>query len=180
MPNNSTQHLHLSAIGLPPTIIEPLHIQLQERGVIVQMHAYHTLPDLIRGMMTTLPHVVLFHATTPSSDLEAALAFTERTFPDLPRLLLAQDAHKSTWSGQSVLPWSPSSVQEVVDTILAMALGPADGNQRARRTRIMQQIEKSLHALANIEQQLGASNIPAELHASRQYLQQLQRELRNL
>jgi hypothetical protein len=177
MPLTTNQYLQLTSYGLSELVVNQLSEALSAKDFVVQVQQVGQPAEMIRSMVNSLPHLVLFGVDKPGAGLSAALGFIERTFPDVPVLLLSEETLPKPMAGQNVRALQP--ISSLAEEISRKATAPQTGDQRARRLRIMQQIDKNLSAIAEMEQLLGASNLPVELFASRRYLEQLQAMMRS-
>lgn len=171
------QHLHLTTLHLPAQLTQDLQAGLKSLGFAVQIRTEGHTTDLIRSLVEQMPHAVLAYLPPDAAQIAPPLSFIERTFPDLPVVLLAEAKPAQLADRFQVLsPQTP--LEQLLACIVQQVAARPAGDQRARRTRIMQQINQSLQALADLTLVLGVNHVPPEVVASRRYLERLQDSLR--
>jgi hypothetical protein len=176
MQQTSIKHLRLILFGVDSSLTDQIDQELHTRSIQLHLHQTSDHAELIRSLVDGLPHLVLFGTRLDAQQVEAASGFIQRTFPDLPVLMLASpETSKVNHPYPSV---SAEPRHEVLNMIYAQVNRPTQETARSRKTRIMQQIDKSRQAIDQLEQQLGRGDLAIELLQSKRYLERLQAELR--
>lgn len=178
MQQASPKHLRIILFGVNDSLVDHIDQYLRSRNVQPHLHCVTTQNDLIHNLIDGLPHLVLLGSGLEPNQQKTAITFIERTFEGLPTLLLTANSSQC----EAIHLDCPSIAEHPTDNLLAVIFAQANRSshdtKRSRKTRIMQQIDKSMRAIDQLEQQLGRGDLAVELLHSKRYLTRLQDELR--
>lgn len=179
MQQASPKHLRLILFGVNDSLVDHIDQYLRSRSVQPHLHLITDQHELIHRLVDGLPHLVLLGSSLSTSQLKAAMSFIERTFADLPVLLLRASPSHGGPMGFACSSVAESPTDNLLEVVFSQANRSSHETKRSRKTRIMQQIDKSMQAIDQLEQQLGSGDLAMELLQSKRYLARLQDELRS-
>lgn len=183
-------HLHILVFAPESSWRSWLANEVGPHPYVLFIEEVSTPRAVLLQIIQRLPHLLLLDLNSSSDDLQQILGFIERTCPFVPQVGLASDLGPSLgeWQRELLPAYVSREKPEEVVSCLDWAFGlKTDDAHQARKMRIMQQIDKNLKALEEMEGFFDeGSRLPnsfsqqtrKEISSSRKYLEALRNQLR--